>query len=133
MRLTHNVAANKLTSGEDGAEHPLIDCAFTAHPSLLSLPGDIDKVYFPLSVANGDDDKYMGKEKMVSLVKTLEGKCAGEGTAEGEREEGRYEAVVYPGAKHGFAVRGDPGDPLQRESEEGSEEQAVRWFRRFFG
>ena len=29
----------------------LIDCGFTAHPSLLSVPNDMEKVKKPLSVA----------------------------------------------------------------------------------
>jgi hypothetical protein len=62
------------------------------------------------------------------LVEILEGK-----NAEAGGGEGIHEAVVYPGAKHGFAVRGDLGDPLQRERGEKSEEQAVVWFRRHFG
>ncbi|KAL2127094.1 hypothetical protein VTI74DRAFT_11331 [Chaetomium olivicolor] len=123
VRLTHDVPSNKVTV--DGTEYPLIDCAFTAHPSLLSFPKDILAVVRPLSVANGDDDSYMGKEKMQRLVKILEGKNA-------ERGEEAHEAVVYPGAKHGFAVRGDREDPRQRERGEESEEQAVRWFRRWF-
>ncbi len=38
------------------------------------------------------------------------------------------EVVIYDGAKHGFAIRGDPGD--QRQMAQGLEaaEQAVRWF-----
>jgi dienelactone hydrolase len=69
----------------------------------------------------------MGKEKMQTLVRILEGKNAEVGG------EGRHEAVVYPGAKHGFAVRGDRADSKQRERGEQSEEQAVRWFQRWFG
>jgi dienelactone hydrolase len=123
--LTHDVPRNKVTV--DGAEYPLIECAFTAHPSLLSFPAHIQGVARPLSVANGEDDQYMGKEKMQTLVRILEGKNAEVGG------EGRHEAVVYPGAKHGFAVRGDRADPKQRERGEQSEEQAVRWFQRWFG
>lgn len=146
--LTHNVARNR-TAAETAAEggqqqqqqQPLIDCAFAAHPSLLSFPTHIEQVVQPLSVANGDDDKYMGKEKMGVLTRVLEGKneadaAAGAeaGSGDGEGAPGpRYEVVVYPGAKHGFAVRGDRADPMQRERGEQSEEQAVKWFRRWFG
>lgn len=129
--LTHDTPQNRVAVDGGVETCPLVDCAFTAHPSMLSFPGDIEGVVRPLSVANGDDDAWMGKAKMQRLVGMLEGKNAalGEGGGEGER----YEAVVYPGAKHGFAVRGDLGDPLQRERGEQSEEQAVRWFRRWFG
>ncbi|KAL2017473.1 hypothetical protein VTK56DRAFT_2069 [Thermocarpiscus australiensis] len=118
VRLTHDVPDS---NGVD----PLVDCAFTAHPSLLTIPGDIEAVVRPLSVANGDDDEYMGREKMRRVVAILEGK---------NRAAGRevHETAVYPGAKHGFGVRANPADPVQREAAERSEEQAVRWFRRHF-
>ncbi|KAK4135878.1 alpha/beta-hydrolase [Trichocladium antarcticum] len=125
VRLTHDVPGN--TATVDGAECPLVDCAFTAHPSMLAFPEDVEKVVRPLSVANGDDDAFLPKEKMKRLVGILEGKNAGSGG------EAVHETVVYPGAKHGFAVRGDLGDPLQKARGEGSEEQAVAWFRRHFG
>ena len=123
--LTHDVPRNSVALG-DGTVRPLVDCAFTAHPSLVSVPGDFNGVVRPLSVANGDDDQYMASEKMKTVVGILEGK-------EKEAGGGRYQVVVYPGAKHGFAVRGDRADPLQRERGEKSEEQAVGWFRRWFG
>ncbi|KAK4171087.1 Alpha/Beta hydrolase protein [Triangularia setosa] len=99
---------------------PLINCAFTAHPSLVSVPVDIEKVRddTPLSVANGDDDEYLGRAKMKTVVRLL-------------RDRERHEVVMYEGAKHGFAVRGDIGDPKQKERGEGSEGQAVGWFRRW--
>jgi dienelactone hydrolase len=84
----------------------------------------------------------MGREKMGVLTRVLEGKneadaaaaaAAGAGGSGGEGVLGpRYEVVVYPGAKHGFAVRGDRADPMQREKGEQSEDQAVKWFRRWF-
>ncbi|KAK4151630.1 protein AIM2 [Chaetomidium leptoderma] len=128
--LTHDTPQNTTVAVHDGVRRPLIDCAFTAHPSLLSVPAHIEGVVRPLSVANGEDDQYMGREKMQKLKGIMEGKN-GEGGGGGGGEE-KYEVVVYPGAKHGFAVRGDRDDPLQRERGEQSEEQAVRWFRRWF-
>ncbi len=124
--LTHDVPRNSVALA-DGTVRPLIDCAFTAHPSLVSVPGDFNGVVRPLSVANGDDDQYMASDKMKVVMGILEGKEKEAGGA------GRYQVVVYPGAKHGFAVRGDRADPLQRERGEKSEEQAVSWFRRWFG
>ncbi|KAK4096864.1 hypothetical protein N658DRAFT_569648 [Parathielavia hyrcaniae] len=149
--LTHDTPPNKVfVASADGGggggvgggdvEYPLVDCAFTAHPSLLAFPADLEAVAQPLSVANGEDDQWMGRDKMARLVEILGGKNAelaeappvGGGGGE-TASEGRHEAVVYPGAKHGFAVRGDPEDPMQRERGEQSEEQAVRWFRRWLG
>lgn len=145
MLLTHDTARNR--TGPDGGQ-PLIDCAFAAHPSLLTFPTHIEGVVQPLSVANGDDDQYMRRDKMEVLMGILEGKNeadvgagvgpgvegggdAGVGGGEGGSDP-RYEVVVYPNAKHGFAVRGDKADPMQRERGEKSEDQAVRWFKRWF-
>ncbi|KAL2270787.1 hypothetical protein VTJ83DRAFT_158 [Remersonia thermophila] len=108
---------------------PVVDCAFAAHPSLVKVPEHIAKAARPLSVANGDDDEWMGKNAMQTLVATVGRKNAA-ATAAAAGEE-RFEAVVYPGAAHGFAVRGDRDDPRQRERGEQSEDQAVRWFQRW--
>jgi dienelactone hydrolase len=122
--LAHDTPKNTTLSA-DGTPIPLIDCAFTAHPSLLSVPGHIHGVVQPLSVANGDVDEYMSRDKMVELTRLLKRKESDSG------DEGRYQVVVYPGAKHGFAVRGDPADERQKERGEGSENQAVEWFQKW--
>ncbi len=123
--LTHDTPQNS-TLLPDGTTRPLIDCAFTAHPSMLSLPGHVHDVVRPLSVANGDEDEYLPREKMGVLVEILEEKEKVSGG------EGKYQAVVYPDAKHGFAVRGDWKDEKQRERAELCEDQAVEWFKRWF-
>ena len=123
--LTHDTPQNS-TLLPDGTAHPLIDCAFTAHPSMLAMPGNVRDVVRPLSVANGDEDEYLPREKMGVLVEILEDKEKESGG------EGRYQAVVYPGARHGFAVRGDWADEKQRERAEACEDQAVDWFKRWF-
>jgi dienelactone hydrolase len=102
----------------------LIDCAFAAHPAGLDGDGiaEIEKIVMPLSIAIGDKDMVMGMKMVEGIRKCLDKKR--------ESKEGKVESevVVYPGAKHGFAVRGDPGN--EREMEQGvqAEEQAVRWF-----
>ncbi|KAK1828019.1 protein AIM2 [Podospora conica] len=121
VELTHEGSSNEIV-GVGGEVIPLIDCAFTAHPSLLKIPRDVERVSRPLSVANGEDDEFMGRRKMEVLRGVMEGKG-----------EERYEVVVYPGAKHGFAVRRDWEDEVQRGAKEGSEDQAVRFFGRFMG
>ncbi|KAK3392800.1 hypothetical protein B0H63DRAFT_498339 [Podospora didyma] len=121
--LTHDKPDHRVTVSEK--EYPLVDCAFSAHPGMLKIPADIDAVVQPLSVANGDNDEYMGTKKMEQLVSIL-------GLKNAQQGHEVHEAVVYPGAKHGFAVRGDWDDPPQKEQLEESEDQAVAWFRRRF-
>ncbi|KFY23050.1 hypothetical protein V493_06135 [Pseudogymnoascus sp. VKM F-4281 (FW-2241)] len=101
---------------EAGEVKPLIDASFTAHPSLLKVPSDIVGVTVPLSIAVGDVDfimKLPDVEKSKSIL---------------EKKGDDHEVVIYPGAKHGFAVRGDPKDPKQKEFAEQAEEQAIKWF-----
>ncbi|KAK0631478.1 Alpha/Beta hydrolase protein [Immersiella caudata] len=124
VRLTHDREENKVVCA-DGVERHVVDCAFTAHPTWVDIPADVEAVMRPLSVANGEDDKWMGTEKWEKLKGILARKNE-------EAGEEVHESVEYKGAKHGFAVRGDRGDPLQRERGERSEDQAVEWFRRYF-
>ena len=97
-------------------EPDLVTCGFTAHPSLLTVPRDINAVQRPLSVGNGEDDEWLGRKNMDKLKEILEVK------------EG-MEVIVYKGAHHGFAVRGDPHDPRQMELGMRAEDQAVAWFK----
>ncbi|KAF4785716.1 dienelactone hydrolase [Colletotrichum scovillei] len=114
------VLLSQLAAGPFGGER-LIDCGFTAHPSFLTLPGDLEKVVLPLSVANGDDDMMMPRARMAEAKSVL-----------GKKGED-FEIVEYVGATHGFAVRGNPNDQRQAEFGMRAEDQAVGWFRRWFG
>ena len=100
-------------------EPNLIDVGFTAHPSNVKFPEDWDKVQKPLSIAIGDVDLAI-KIELVNDIKAL---------LEGERKpKGQNEVVVYPEAKHGFAVRADPKDEGQTKSAGEALKQAVAWF-----
>lgn len=99
----------------------LIDCSFTAHPSFVTVPKDIDAVTLPLSVAVGNEDMAMKGPLIQQMKEILEVK-----------KKGDHEVVILPGAKHGFAIREDPKDQLQMEYAEKAEAQAVAWFGRWF-
>jgi dienelactone hydrolase len=103
------------------APEPLIDCGFTAHPSLVSVPKDIEAVKLPLSVAVGNEDSAM-KGPLIQQMKEIL-----------EKKKDDHECVIMPGAKHGFAVRIDPKDAFQNKYAEQAEGQAVDWFSRWFG
>jgi dienelactone hydrolase len=100
---------------------PLIDCGFTAHPSNLKMPSDIEAVTLPLSVAIGHTDMVMNEQTILKMKEILEVK-----------KKGDHEVVIMPGAKHGFAVRTNPEDKHQMACAEQAEEQAVNWFSRWF-
>lgn len=95
---------------------PLIDCAFTAHPSMLEIPVDIDSVTVPTSVSCGDNDMALKLPALQRVQRIL------------EEKNGGHEVVVIPGAKHGFAVRTHPDDEHEMACAEKAETQAIEWF-----
>lgn len=107
---------------QDGS--PLVDCGYTAHPSSLAVPTDIEAVTLPLSIANGTEDIQLTKEKMDIVRPILEKKS---------KEGIDCELVVYEGAKHGFAVRSKEGDEREARQMKESIEQAVKFFEKHLG
>lgn len=97
-----------------------MDAAYTAHPSQLDMPGDIERVKLPLCISNGTLDiqlKPEGMETIKSIFAEKEG-----------FDEGKYEMNVIEGAKHGFAIRGNPGDEDEKRRGQLAEDQAVAFF-----
>jgi len=119
--LAHDTPSSRVGS-ESGQLRSLIDVGFTAHPSGLSMPRDVENLVRPVSVAVGDVDMMWKIDSIKQAQKILEEKTAGD-----------YEVVVYPGAKHGFAIRGDPSDPKQKVMGDQAEEQALKWFGKWLG
>lgn len=93
----------------------LIDAAFTAHPSLLTIPTHIEPIRLPYSVAHGTKDMNIGEADAAKFKQALQGKKD-------------VEFVEYEGAKHGFAVRGNPDDEVEKRQGMEAEAQALRWF-----
>lgn len=118
VKLAHNTPSSRVHryGSESGEVKPLVDAVYTAHPSGLKLPADVETVTIPLSIAIGDVDFVM-KIAEVEKARDILGKKGDD-----------HEVVVYPGGKHGFAVRGDPKDPKQKQLADQAKEQAVRWF-----
>ncbi|KAH6680070.1 Alpha/Beta hydrolase protein [Plectosphaerella plurivora] len=113
--------ATQLCQGSSGpfASDSLVDYGFTAHPSMLTVPDDFEKLTLPFSMANGDDDMMMNFKQIEQAVMVMEAKKG-------------CEVEIYPGATHGFAVRGDPNDKKQGDFGMRAEDQAVAWFRKQF-
>ncbi len=74
----------------------------------------------PLCVSNGSMDMML-KADGVEMIKEAFKKKEGS-------EEGKYEMNVVDGAKHGFAVRGNPGDEEEKRKGQLAEDQAVDFF-----
>jgi len=100
---------------------PLIDAAFTAHPSFLKIPDDVVGVKKPVSVAIGDKDNNIKPPQIEVIKQILENEVPVSG-----------EVKVYPGAGHGFGIRADMVlDDSAKQADEAAD-QALDWFNRHF-
>ncbi len=93
----------------------LVECGFTAHPSALDIPADLEKVVQPLSIAHASLDIALGPAAFKKMRQVMD-------------QKSYCELVVYEGAKHGFAVRGNPNDEKEKRQGMEAEEQALRLF-----
>lgn len=106
---------------------PVIDAAFTAHPTAVKVPGDIEAVSLPLSIAVGSADFLFSVKKAEQAKEILEKRDSGE-------------LVIYEGGQHGFAVRDEPyygkadqesvNKDIRRQEDlaKKAEKQAIAWF-----
>ncbi|KAF2269868.1 alpha/beta-hydrolase [Lojkania enalia] len=115
--LAHNVV--KSSFGK-----PLVDATFTAHPSRLRIPSDIQKIQIPTSIAVAVLDDRFPPSQVDETEALLRTKT--------ERGEGEHELIWYEGARHGFAVRGSKTDEVENQRGMQAEEQAVNWFKKIF-
>jgi dienelactone hydrolase len=119
----------KLCSNEvkaaDGSD--LITCGFTAHPSMLTYPTDIEKVLLPYAVAASEHDQMMSPENAKQTKEILAAK-----TAKSKDQGVEHEFVMYEGAHHGFAVRADENETHEAAQGKKAEAQAVAWFKKWF-
>jgi dienelactone hydrolase len=98
----------------------LVDVFFTAHPSSLSFPKDIERIRKPFSVAVGDKDPLMTPKQARETEAIL------------KKNKVEQEVVIFEGAGHGFSVRIDRTNPKQTEQAVQAEVQAVKWFIKHF-
>lgn len=98
----------------------LVDVCFTAHPSALSFPKDIEGIRKPFSVAVGDKDPLMTPDQARETETVL------------RKNNVEHEVVIYEGAGHGFSVRIDRTNPKQTEQALQAEKQAIKWFTKHF-
>lgn len=113
-----------LAHGEKGPDgKPLLDAGFTAHPSMLSVPGDIEKIERPVSFAFAETDQQLSAAQCEQIKGMVESK---EGDAKGEAE-------VIKNTGHGFAVRADLTNPDVAEQALYAEDMCLKWFKQHFG
>ncbi|KAK5064357.1 hypothetical protein LTR84_000190 [Exophiala bonariae] len=109
----------KLARGDPTSNgRPVVDVAYTAHPSELKLPEDIEQIAIPYSVVIGDVDFAMPLKQVEEMRQIL--------SKAGKPES---EVVVISNAKHGFAVRADPEDEQAMVMAHQAFHQAINWFK----
>ncbi|KAM0236614.1 hypothetical protein ACHAP5_009300 [Fusarium lateritium] len=97
-------AITHLAHGEVAANgKTIIDAAFTAHPSEISVARDITPVKLPYSMVIGDIDFALPLKEVNKAAEILEAK-----------RDVDTEVVIIRNAKHGFAVRGNPDSRRRR-------------------
>ncbi|KAM0150930.1 hypothetical protein ACHAQE_000484 [Botrytis cinerea] len=105
----------------DGVKKPLIDAVVALHPSNLVFPRDVEGLVVPISYGWGEKDVAVSI-KSKGIIEEIHQK---------EGEKGRkvpeMEHRVYKPGRHGFAVRGNPDDPLERACLEDSMKQGLEW------
>ncbi|KAI5210306.1 hypothetical protein AUEXF2481DRAFT_24985 [Aureobasidium subglaciale EXF-2481] len=106
---------------------PFVVCGFTAHPSRLKIPTDIHMVYYPLSIAAAGIDQQIPVVKARQIEDILKAK-----TAKMKDIGIEHEFTLYEGVHHGFAVRADENEDHERKCGKKAEEQAIRWFTKWF-
>ncbi|KAK2595617.1 hypothetical protein QQS21_006664 [Conoideocrella luteorostrata] len=111
-----------LAHGAEIDGKPLIDAAFTGHPSMLKFSDDIEKIKLPISFACAEVDNQVSPLQ-VELIKSIVGRLP---------EASRGEARIYEKTSHGFAVRADVKVPDVAKQADEAEDQAVAWFKGHF-
>jgi dienelactone hydrolase len=97
---------------------PLFDAGFTGHPSMLSMPGDIEKVELPVAFAIGDMDAHIPMDQVKAIKEIVENKPDG--------QEG--EVKVYPNCGHGFCIRADTRFLDVMTQAAAAEDYCIEWF-----
>lgn len=101
-----------LLGQESFSDIHLVDAVFAGHPSLVSIPKDVEDPYCPCSIAVAGTDTVFSP-KMAAKTEALWKKKEGVDT----------EIVIYEGAQHGFCVRGNMKDEKEKEDMRKSVEQ----------
>eukprot|EP01088_Endostelium_zonatum_P012154 TRINITY_DN26333_c0_g1_i1.p1 TRINITY_DN26333_c0_g1~~TRINITY_DN26333_c0_g1_i1.p1 ORF type:complete len:277 (-),score=53.86 TRINITY_DN26333_c0_g1_i1:37-867(-) len=106
----------------DPSSEQTVDCAVAAHPSGLSIPGEIKPIARPILFEVGSIDPMMSEE---------DAKKVEEAFAEKKETPVPYKIEIFPGMVHGFAIRGDLQNAEQREARKRALELGINWFQQY--
>jgi dienelactone hydrolase len=92
----------------------LVDCISTAHPSFLTTR-EIEDSSVPVQIIAPENDHQLTPELREFCNKTIPALGL------------HYAYEFFPGLGHGFAIRGDPSDPVQKKGFERAKSAVVYW------
>lgn len=98
----------------------ILDCVSVAHPSLAEK-SEIENLGVPTQILAAETDPQFTPDLKQFSVDTL------------PKLGIPYEYVYFPGVVHGFAVRGDKNNPVQRDALERAKNLAVNFFKQYLG
>jgi dienelactone hydrolase len=92
------------------------------HPSVLEIPGDLERLTAPTLIVAPYTDSAFPQESRLIAEKIFDEKA---------KEDKMFsKIVVYPGLTHGFAARGDPNDKFISEAVDDAKTETVIFFRK---
>ena len=121
--LRAGLESNMIEIGGDKV--PLVDAVVVLHPSNVTIPDDVETLVVPVSYGWGLEDIGVNIAQK-GKVEEVHAKAKAAG-----RKLPEMEHKVYKPGRHGFAVRGNPDDPLERKCLEDSQTQALNWLERW--
>ena len=95
-----------------------IDVGYLAHPSFVEEE-ELEAITGPLSIAAAETDSIFPADKRHKSEEIL------------KKTAQPYQINLYSGVVHGFAVRGDPSNKVERFAKEQAFYQAVHWFNEY--
>ncbi|KAJ4368196.1 hypothetical protein N0V83_006552 [Neocucurbitaria cava] len=117
--------SNMVEADGGGVKKPLVDAVVALHPSHLAIPDDVEGLVVPVSYGWGVEDIA------VSFKQKGEVEAVHDRAQKAGKKVPDMEHKVYKPGRHGFAVRGNPDDPLERKCLEDSEAQVLAWFNKW--
>ncbi|KAL2825521.1 Alpha/Beta hydrolase protein [Aspergillus pseudoustus] len=102
--------------GAKSHEPPLVDCISTAHPSMLEND-EIENVGVPVQILAPEVDPMFSPALKEACNRVIPAKGL------------PYDYQFFPSVEHGFGIRGNPGDIVEREAMVRAIGAAVSWFK----
>ncbi|KZV88944.1 dienelactone hydrolase [Exidia glandulosa HHB12029] len=97
-----------------------VEAIVANHPSMVSLPAEAEAIKKPVQINIGDKDAMVDEAGIKTFQEVL-----------AKKTDVPSEVNVFPGAVHGFTVRGDTESPEERERKEKATQNAIAWFQKY--